>query len=337
MYRVFFIYGKNIIYCHCFGFARNDESPDNVVEMIRSHWKYLPETIPLFAVLGLFRLLPVTWASWLGGRCLRLVGPRTRRHRVALDNLALAFPEKSAAERERIARDMWEHLGRVFAELPSLPGDKLTRHITQIKGREHIPEPHGAILCVSAHLGQWELLSPVAQSLGIPTAALYRHINNPWLDRYLLRLRRLYNRGMIRKGREAPVAIIKALRQNTSLAIMVDQKLTGGLELPFFGHPAKTAPTPARLALKTGCPILPSFIIRERGVRFTAHILPPIRYDPTGNTEADIRAITMAINEVVEDWVRRYPEQWLWVHKRWGSLKPETGSWKRTSSKSPFL
>lgn len=247
---------------------------------------------------------------------MRCLGPYMRRHRIALTNLALAFPEKTPQERERVARDMWEHLGRIFAELPFLKGTKLTSRV-EVSGIENLPKAGQVAIFVSGHIGQWELLMSLAYDKGVPTAAIYRHINNPWLDTWLYKRRVRHTTQLIRKGRDSAVQILKAMKAGQSLSMLADQKITGGLELPFFGHTALINATPARMAVKSGYPIIPAFIIREQGAHFKATILPPLRFDPTGNVEADIEIISRNINTLLEEWIRKYPEQWLWVHKRW--------------------
>lgn len=283
----------------------------------RSDLIYRIEALLLRAFFAFSRTLPLESASALGGWLGRRLGPRLRFHRIARDNLALALPER-AAEHDDILMRMWANLGRNFAELAHLPGLSLFRRTT-VEGAHYLPAPGEAVIFFSGHIGQWELLPGVAFEYGVPVTLIYRHLNNPYADAILARLRAAHTHVMLQKGRHGAVKIARALKENESLAMLVDQKMNEGIAVPFFGHPAMTAPALADLSLRYRLPIVPARVIRKDGCHFHVQILPPMEFTPSGNPDADILAVMTRVNTLLESWIREYPEQWLWGHRRWPS------------------
>lgn len=274
------------------------------------------ETLLVRALLGFFAVLPLDTASALGGALLRFIGPLTRRHQVALKNLALVFPELSEGERKAIANGMWDHFGRMFAEFPFLKGNRLTSRVKAVNGLEQT-RAHKQVIYVSGHLGDWELLNSLVYDQGIPIASVYRHVNNLQLDALLKKFRMYHTTQLIRKKGDNAIAMVRVLNQGLNLSILVDQRLTNGMLLPFLGQPAKTNVAAARLSLKLHLPLIPAFVTRTQGAHFTAEILPALSPPLTGNEEEDVKAITLAFNQLLEERIRKQPEQWLWVHDRW--------------------
>lgn len=279
--------------------------------------RYALETLAVYIIYGFFRLLPVAVASNTGGWLLSRIGPRMGVSRTALRNLARALPEKTPQEHAEIIRGMWDNLGRVIAEYPHL------RHIAaervEIVGAERFDlmrSPAGGIF-VGGHIGNWEVGSLVAQQHGINVNAVYRKPNNPWVDSLLRHARGGNDIGHIIKGDKGAREMFTRLRAGETLGILMDQKLTEGVAVPFFGHPALTATAAAQFALKFGCPLLPIVIERLPGVRFRVHIAPPLDITATADRDADIMRILTQINAQLEDWIRARPSDWLWLHKRW--------------------
>lgn len=277
--------------------------------------RYALEASFFLIIWAVFRALPLGAASWLGGALAGAIGPRLRAHRVALVNLRIAFPEKTDAEHKSIARGMWNHLGRVMAEFAHAPRGNLVDRI-EVQGAENLPPNGQAYLFVSAHIGNWELSYPLAHVRGIPISLIYRHANNPWVERMICRIRAYHCAGMIRKDGRAGTKILSALRSKHAIAIMVDQKMNTGIVVPFFGQPAMTAPAVAQLALKYDIPLIPARVMRTRGAHFKGIIEPPITIQKNGDAAADALAIMTEINAMLERWIREAPEQWFWVHRR---------------------
>lgn len=275
------------------------------------------------ALFFFFRLVGIDAASAISGAFTRTVGPLLPISRRAEDNLGAVYPEMSAAERRRIAAGVWENLGRTVAEMAHLdkfrPGEPGGR--VEVVGAEQIrgiAETGAPGIFVSGHFANWEIMAILLHRFGVRTAVIYRAANNPLVDEFIIRTRAaVMGRLQIPKGKRGGRALIETLREGKSLAMLVDQKLNDGISVPFMGREAMTAPAAARLSLKFGAPIFPGRIERLKGAHFRITVEPPIDFAPAGDIAADVRALTILVNERIESYVRARPEQWLWLHRRW--------------------
>ncbi|MFN3401575.1 MAG: lysophospholipid acyltransferase family protein [Ferrovibrio sp.] len=274
--------------------------------------------------LALFAALPLDRASALGGWIARSIGPRLGVHRTAKANLKLALPERSI-EHEHILQGMWDNLGRVLAEYAHLGDIRIGAHESggqiEVVGGEYlvaIRDSKQPAIFFSAHFGNWEVMSIAGMHYGIPLVQVYRAANNPLTEEILQNLRKPVGGQHVPKGMQAARELLKALKRNECLAMLVDQKLNTGRAVPFFGHDAMTAPAIAELALRTGCPIVPIYAERIGGIaRFRVTIEAPMQLENTGDRQSDTDRALRMINGKLEERIRRSPEQWFWVHKRW--------------------
>jgi KDO2-lipid IV(A) lauroyltransferase len=274
------------------------------------------------AAYGLFRLLPLDWASWLGGWIARTIGPHLRPSETARDNLAMALPELSVAERERILNGVWDNLGRVAGEFPHVarfaidgPGARI-----EVVGAEHVEnlrDDGKPGLFVSGHLGNWEITPHASDHYRLPFALIYRSANNPWVEALFRRARGASRGEMLTKGNAGAKRALELLRGGGHLAMLVDQKMNDGIAVPFFGRDAMTAPALAQFAYRYECPVVPARVIRLKGAHFRVEVLPPMFLERTGDRQADILAFMTRINALLEGWIREHPDQWLWLHRRW--------------------
>ena len=280
--------------------------------------RYAAETAGVLAAYAIFRALPIDWASGLGGFLGRTIGPRLGLSRRARRNLALAMPELSEAEIERIVAGMWDNLGRVAGETPHVPRlDPLDGSgRIEIIGMEHAEEGlrAGAAIVFSGHLANWELLPATAYRLGFRLELIYRAANNPWIDQ-LVQNTRLGD--MSPKGAQGARSAVSALKSRRPLGLLVDQKMNDGIAAPFFGRPAMTAPALVDLARKFKAPCYPVRLERLKGARFRITVLPAMRFEAGPDRHADLAAGMARVNAVLESWIRDKPEQWLWLHRRW--------------------
>lgn len=288
----------------------------------RQRWLDYPlQALPLWALYGFFRLLPLDWASALGGRLARLIGPRLGASRKALQNLERALPDLAPEDRWAIHVGMWENLGRIAGEYPHIGriwGDGGDCRV-EVIGVEHLRaviDSGRAAIMFSGHLGNWELLSSGAERHGMRLTLVYRRPNNPLVARLLDRARGHIAGEHVPKGREGARALVETLRRNGWVAMLVDQKMNDGLPVPFFGRDAMTAPAVAQLAIKFGAPLLPARIERLGGARFRLTVFPPLDLPEGDRTEA-VRALLARVNAILEGWIRETPSQWLWLHRRW--------------------
>ena len=232
-------------------------------------------------------------------------------------NVKRCFPEKTEKEQKKIITDMWRHLGRMAAEMPH--GWKMEGRV-QIKGGEYIEQVkslnHGGMIA-SGHVGSWELCGPTLKRFGIILHPVYRAANNPWIEKFIFSARKAAGAKLIPKGTTGAKLMIELLRNGEYVGILCDQKLREGIDVPFFGYPAKTAPAIATLALKYNIPIIPIRFIREKGAHYTCYCSKPLELPNTGNKTTDTYQIMLSINQILESWIRERPEQWLWIHHRW--------------------
>jgi Kdo2-lipid IVA lauroyltransferase/acyltransferase len=278
--------------------------------------RYFLEALLLKILLIAFRALPLDTASWLGGFIARVVGPLFSAHKTAQKNLSLVLPEISKEEQQKILDGMWDNLGRVATEFSHFPDEQLHQRVT-LHGMENLPPADKPTIFISAHLGNWELTYPVLHRHNIPITLVYRHANNPYVERMLARLREQYSNNMLAKGPRGAFKMARALKEGESFALLVDQKMNDGIKVPFFGQPAMTAPAVAQFALRYDMPIIPARIIRTKGSHFTGILYPPLNYQKTSDEKRDMLVIMTQINQLLESWIREHPEQWFWVHKRW--------------------
>lgn len=276
-----------------------------------------------FDLLGLvFRLMPVDTASWLGGALLRRLGPLTGAHKTAERNLRIAFPELDTAARKHLLVAQWENLGRLTAEFQLM--DRLTPSSgrVEIVGGERlraVAQSGKPAILVSGHFSNWEVMAAVIVHLGVKCQVTYRAANNPYIDRRIIETRKSYGVTLMApKGGDGSREVLTALGEGEAVAFLNDQKFTRGVVAPFFGVPATTAPGPARMALRFGCPMIPMSVERlGKSARFRVTIWDDIAPPNTGDRTADIQKGVENINAFVEARVRNRPEEWFWTHKRW--------------------
>lgn len=291
--------------------------------------RYGAEAALFLIFMGFFRLIGVDAASAVGGFIGRQIFARTRVTQRARDNLAAAFPEKTQTERDIILRAMWDNLGRTVAEYAHLDKFDLSGPDPriQVNNIEEIEKVHGkGVLIVSGHFANWEIMPIAASRYGMDGAIVYRPPNNPYVDRYISRAR-------ARKGYAEQISkhqgtrrIFTLLRGGKAILLLADQKTNEGIPVPFFGRDAMTTPAPAALALKLKVPMIFASNKRLGGARFAVTVYPPLAFTPSGDDDADMRAMTVAVNLRLEEMVRADPGQWLWIHRRWPTARDVTTS-----------
>jgi len=287
-----------------------------------------------FAVVWLFvqgvRLLPRNVAratgAAIGAIAFHVLG---RLRRVGLRNLELAFPEMTAKDREAILRSEYRNLGLLLAEFCKMPGytpEAASRFIRyEGLGNYLAARDRGkGVLVLTGHLGAWELSSFYHSLMGMPMGIVIRRLDNPLVDEFVNRIRCLHGNRVIHKDDFAR-GLIASMRAGETVGILMDTNMTPpqGVFVPFFDVLACTASGVARIAAKTGAAVVPGFLLWEKDEqRYVLHFgeeLPVIR---TGDAEQDAVANTASFTASVERYIRQYPEQWLWLHRRWKTRPP---------------
>lgn len=280
---------------------------------------HLWQAFLVYFFIVLFWALPLPAASAVGGWIGRTLGPRLGISRRARKHLSFVFPEKSDAEKDIILHDMWENLGRVTAEAPHVRELGRLERI-DVSGEEHLQAALATkrpIMMISGHFANWEIAPIIMMALGCPIAGVYRRPNNPYVDYLIKRMRRPISPALFNKGAEGARGLMRWLREGKAVGLLVDQKMNEGVAMDFVGQPAMTGTAPAQMALMTNALILPAYVVREKGCRFRGVICPPIDLPTEGTREEKAMVITARINDFLSEHIRRYPGQWLWLHRRW--------------------
>jgi KDO2-lipid IV(A) lauroyltransferase len=288
--------------------------------------RYGAEAALFFAFMALFRVIGLSAASRLGGWIGRNLFSLLPPDRIARANLAAAFPQKTAAERNAIRRTMWDNLGRVVGEYPHLEkfspkGEDPRIGYTlppDVPLESLIGRP---VIFLSAHLANWEMMPILGHQLGIDGAAVVRPPNNPYVADWVARKRRINGPSTMIAKHNAARPMLAQLRAGKMLCMLVDQKLREGVAVPFFGRDAMTTPAPAALALKTGARIVFASNRRLPGARFHVTVLSSLDFVASGDEARDIPALTATITARIEEMVRDNPGQWLWIHNRWPTAR----------------
>jgi KDO2-lipid IV(A) lauroyltransferase len=295
-------------------------------------WLFAQATRALFAS---FRALgperAIRFGSWFGRR----VGPLTPEHRVAKRNLAATFPDMSEAERDRILTAMWDNLGRLLPETIHLdwilvPDPKTGLNRVTDSGlhfSSDLAASKKSGIFFSAHLANWELTATASSAIGQRTAILYRAPSNASVAASIVPIRGEDHRTYVDAAKRGALwGLAGAFERGELVGLMMDQRDKFGIEVPFFGRPALSNPITARLARIFEVPVHGVRVIRKPDSRFHVEITPPLEFPRDRRGKIDVFAATQKINDLIEAWVREYPEQWLWIHDRWRIPPPEPAS-----------
>ncbi|MCP4104662.1 MAG: lysophospholipid acyltransferase family protein [Desulfobacteraceae bacterium] len=289
----------------------------------------------IFKLIG---LIPRNFAKRLGNIIGHLWFLADRKHRnIAVDNLAQAFEhEKDAYEIRMMARQVFENIGQILFEICwSLHIDRkdFNKHfyIRGLSNYRDAYEKNRGVLVLTAHMGNWELLSIIAAMAGYPLNVVFRPLDFEPMNQFVMKLRTRFGAKLIPTAHSMR-KILKALKQGEVITVLLDQNVDwyNGVFVDFFGRRACTNEGLALLALKTGAPVVPVFLVRE-GDRFMAEFCPEIPLIKTGDKTKDVEQNTQQYNRAIEAFVRQYPDQWFWVHQRWKTKSYHP--WPRRSEK----
>ena len=278
------------------------------------------EAAAFSGLFGVLRGLGVDRASGLGGWLLRTLGPLTGTQKTVMRNLRIAFPDMSADDRRKLALAQWDQTGRTFAELAVM--DRLTPdggrvEVVGIERLHALRDGGRPAVLISGHLANFEVMAAVIMAAGVPCQVTYRAANNPYVDALIRQSRERYGIRLFAPKGDGTRELVAGMKRGDSIALLVDQKYNEGPEVEFFGQPVNASPGASRLALKFGTVMQPLSVVRLPGARFRVTAHEPITVEDTGDKVGDILRGVQAANLFVEDCVRRHPEDWFWVHKRW--------------------
>ncbi|MFH7810609.1 MULTISPECIES: lysophospholipid acyltransferase family protein [Acetobacter] len=289
--------------------------------------RYRLEAWGAFALLWLLERLRPDHSSSLLGLLCRALGPWLPTSRIIRRNLELAMPELDHQDHKRIVRGVWENLGRTIGELPHLAALQENTPAGpgfEVQGAEHLAQQAlrgGPVLFVSGHIGNWEMLPPAVARHGTPFASFYRAAANPLVDALLRALR---NKAMgdtpvplFAKGAKGARGALAYVSGGGRVGMLVDQKMNDGIEATFFNRPSMTAPALAAMALRYRCPVIPGYVERLGPARLRIVVEAPLELPDTGDKRQDLQILVQMVNNRLEEWIRKNPSSWLWLHRRW--------------------
>ena len=281
--------------------------------------RYFVEFLIIIFLLVIFKILGFKLASNLGGLIGRLVGPLFRSKKKILSNISKAFPEIEEKNTELIVKKMWENYGRILSEymfIKNFRNSKYKKFLT-IEGQEILNELKDSkepVVFISGHFNNFELMAMQIEKSGINLAAIYRPLNNIFLNKIMEKIRTKYIcRKQIKKGRSGTRELLESFKNNYSIAIMIDQRVSESIKVDFFNQKASTTTIPAQLFKKFGSKIVPIYIERINGVYFKMTVSRPIILEK----ESTIEEITLKLNKWLEKMILINPDQWIWSHDRW--------------------
>ena len=281
--------------------------------------KYFLQFLFVIIFFSLFKILGLNISSALGGKLFEKIGPLFRSKKLIHSNLKKAFPNISLDHLNGITKMMWNNYGRVFAEymfIKKFREDRSNKNII-IEGQEileDIKKKNKSVVFISGHLSNFELMAMHIEKSGIKLSAIYRPLNNIFLNKIMERIRKKHIcKYQIKKGIGGMKKLMQLKKLNYSTALMIDQRVSQGIRSDFFNQKALTTTIPAQLVKKFKIPIVPIFIERINNINFKIVIKNPITFD----NEETTKTITDKLNLVLEKMISYKPELWIWSHNRW--------------------
>ena len=281
----------------------------------------------VFLLLKLIRLIPINRAAGMFDSFGRWLGPKIWRHKVVMDNLAIAFPEKTREERDQLASDSWAQMARSLLEYIYLDEifdleiemeESETIEIVNGEAFQRLRDDGLPAILFTGHIANFELLPMVAAKFGLEIKSMFRKPNNKYAASHVASARKNLNKNLIASGAGASFKLMSALERDEHVGLLVDQKFRRGIKVPFFGKDASTNTLLAKLARRYDCPVHGARTVRLPDGRFRLEITDELVLPRDKNGDIDIRGTTELVTSIIEKWVREYPEQWLWMHRRWG-------------------
>tara|TARA_B100001013_G_C24554517_1_gene419984 strand:+ start:68 stop:940 length:873 start_codon:yes stop_codon:yes gene_type:complete len=285
--------------------------------------KYFIEFLFIISLFAIFKIIGLKNASALGEKIGIAIGPLFRSKTIIRKNINFAFPNINSSDEKKIIKGMWSNYGRTFAEYVFL--NKFSKNspeqLISIQGKDildKIKEKNESVVFVSGHFANFELMAMQLSNHGINLSAIYRPLNNIFLNPLMEYLRIKYIcPSQIKKGRAGMREILKKIQEKHSIALMIDQRVTEGEKVLFFNQPAYTTTIPAQIALKFSSKIVPISLKRISDVKFNMVVEKPIDVERSENQNKDILDISIKLNSVMENMIKNNPDQWIWSHNRW--------------------
>ena len=284
------------------------------------HIKYLIQFIIIIFLFIIFRFLGLKNSRIISSFIFKKLGSFFRSNNISLNNLSIAFPNLSENEKKEIIKRMWANYGKIFSEYMFIKKFRKNLEFSnkiqvenqdEIEKIKHLGKP---VIFISGHFNNFELMAMHIEKSEIDLAAIYRPLNNNFLNPIMEHIRKKYIcKKQIKKGISGTKEILKEFKNGTSIALMIDQRVSEGVECNLFGKKALTTTIPAQFIKKFNAPVVPIYIERLENESFKLKILKKIEF----SEEISIFEITKKLNEVLEKMIKSSPDQWIWTHNRW--------------------
>ena len=286
--------------------------------------KYFFEFVLVIIFFLIFKIIGLKLSSDLGEIIGKYFGPLFRKKTIAKKNILIAFPDLNEKSINEMIARMWKNIGRIFGEYIhiskfSITDERKKKIVFANKNNiEILKKNNKPLVFFSGHFANFELMAKCLQELGFNIGAIYRPLNNIFLNPIMEFIRKKYICPIqIEKGSNGTKKLIKHISNNNPLALMVDQRLSSSIRVPFFDQPATTTITPAQLAIKYDALLVPVFLKRLEKTNFEFFIEEPLITNRTNDYDKDIFNITQIMNIKIEEFIKRDPAHWLWSHDRW--------------------
>ena len=281
--------------------------------------KYFLQFFIISIFFIIFKIIGLKFASNISSKIVSLIGPFFRSKKLIENNIRKAIPNLDSKELKKIVNNMWGNYGRILSEYVFIKDfrESKSEDIIQVEGQEildQIKKDKKPVIFISGHFNNFELMAMHIEKSGINLAAIYRPLNNKFLNFVMEKIRESYIcKKQIKKGISATKQLLSFFKNGTSIALMIDQRVSQGIRSNFFKHEAYTTTIPAQFVKKFKCKVVPIYIQRIKDVNFKISVSKPLEY----SEDESIASITLDLNNLLEKMILKNPEQWIWSHNRW--------------------
>ena len=281
---------------------------------------YFIQYVLILILFSIFKILGIKLSIIISSSIFSLLGPIIKKNKISKQNLSYAFKNISNQSKENIIRSMWKNYGKIFAEYMFIKDFRLNPKFSKnikLENNEILNEVKSKsepVIFVSGHFNNFELMAMSIEKFGISLAAVYRPLNNYFLNPIMVNIRKKYIcRNQIQKGISGTKNLLKSYKNGSSIAIMIDQRVSEGIQSDFFEKKALTTTIPAQFVKKFNCKIVPVYIERLENDDFKIKFNKPLIF----NQDESIEQITLKLNQNLEKMILKNPDQWIWTHNRW--------------------
>ncbi len=281
--------------------------------------KYFLQFFIISIFFIIFKIIGLKFASNISSKIVSLIGPFFRSKKLIENNIRKAIPNLDSKELKKIVNNMWGNYGRILSEYVFIKDfrESKSENIIQVEGQEildQIKKDKEPVIFISGHFNNFELMAMHIEKSGINLAAIYRPLNNKFLNFVMEKIRESYIcKKQIKKGISGTKQLLSFFKNGTSIALMIDQRVSQGIRSNFFKHEAYTTTIPAQFVKKFKCKVVPIYIQRIKDVNFKISVSKPLEY----SEDESIASITLDLNNLLEKMILKNPEQWIWSHNRW--------------------